>query len=424
MIVLVIMWTCVGVFISTAIITLLGLVNIIKIEKKYMNALFTALILEVTAIGGGIFSGTIDPSHIVQMARDTGEQEAYKRLEKEISTSLDEVTKGMKQRDYQHSSIHLKHVFDDILFDKVSILAKAFYLKGLLAEKRMLWNEAAHSYETSLQIKPNDAKTLARAGRTKSKLKDYEKAREYYLNAQQNARNIGDNDLEYSIANGLQNVERRFGAFLIEVGRKESADYHFSRALIIVRSMKSIRPNGRSEALEKKARYRIFWEWKKYDEAIAEISSLMEKNENIEYKEDLCAILVESGGQNVKKAYIILKKLFTNNEISNYSISTLAEAAALLETNLEFKKQILNQLNRSIVMDDPENRDPYLYYVKAKLLNSLGNTSPAISSLDEAIRLEKYRSRNIYIFDPTRLDLYQTKRLEWKNAIKLNKNQS
>ena len=47
MIILVILWTCVGVFISTAMISILGLLGIVRIDKKYMNALFTALILEV-----------------------------------------------------------------------------------------------------------------------------------------------------------------------------------------------------------------------------------------------------------------------------------------------------------------------------------------------------------------------------------------
>ena len=47
----VIVWTCVAVFVATAVITLLGITNKIIIDKTYLNALFTALILEIVAIG-------------------------------------------------------------------------------------------------------------------------------------------------------------------------------------------------------------------------------------------------------------------------------------------------------------------------------------------------------------------------------------
>lgn len=47
----VLIWTCILVFIATSIITLLGIINKISIDKSYLNRLFIALILEVVTIG-------------------------------------------------------------------------------------------------------------------------------------------------------------------------------------------------------------------------------------------------------------------------------------------------------------------------------------------------------------------------------------
>ena len=418
MIVLVILWTCVGLFIATSIISVFGLVNIIKIDKKYMNALFASIILEVAAIGIGIFSGKINPDHLVSKARDTGEREAYERLSKDIDNVLRMVRRGLEKEDYDTSSANLRYVFDEIIGKKVSVLADTFYLKGLLEEKRYLWDEATQSFETSLAIKPDNPEVLVHVGRTCSKLKDYEKSKEYYSYAMQLARSIGDRNLEYRIANGLQNVERRFGAFLLEVDRRETADLHFNNALKIIQSMEVIRPTNHNDVLEKRARYRIFWEWKKYDEAIAEVKALINNYEELEYKEDLCSMLIEAGDERQEEAYDILKRLFVEGNITNYSIASLAEVASTLEKNEVYKSKILDHLNRAIVADDPINRDPYLYYVKALLLKSLSKNKKAIESIEEAIRLEKYRSRNIYTFDPTRLELYQRKHIEWTTSSK------
>jgi len=51
-------WLFVGIFAVTAVITLLGITGVIKtIKEKYLNTLFTALILEVIAAVFLIFQG-------------------------------------------------------------------------------------------------------------------------------------------------------------------------------------------------------------------------------------------------------------------------------------------------------------------------------------------------------------------------------
>jgi hypothetical protein len=58
----VIVWTCVGLFISTGVITLLALVGVLKLggggeadHRYYLKALFSALVLEIIANGIAVF---------------------------------------------------------------------------------------------------------------------------------------------------------------------------------------------------------------------------------------------------------------------------------------------------------------------------------------------------------------------------------
>lgn len=54
---LIIAYTCVGVFVATSIITVLSLINVLKIDPAAKNRLFAILIVEVIVIGVGTFSG-------------------------------------------------------------------------------------------------------------------------------------------------------------------------------------------------------------------------------------------------------------------------------------------------------------------------------------------------------------------------------
>jgi len=57
-------WTCSFIFAATGIITLLGLVNMIKIDKRYLSKLFVSLILEIVAIGILAFKDGLTPDKI------------------------------------------------------------------------------------------------------------------------------------------------------------------------------------------------------------------------------------------------------------------------------------------------------------------------------------------------------------------------
>ena len=233
MIILVILWTCVGIFVATGVIAVLALIGRIQLETRYKAALFSSLILEVVAVGVGVFSGRIDPVYLEKHIRDSGEADAYQRLSEEIKSVTDRIRLSLDRGDLNSGALELGKLFDKILGQKLAPTADAFYLKGLLAEKRELWSDAAVSYETALQIRPIYLDAMIRAARAKTKVRDYESAMTLYNSADQIARNLADDTTTYRIANGRQNMERRYGAFLLEVGRKDTADVHFTRALLI-----------------------------------------------------------------------------------------------------------------------------------------------------------------------------------------------
>jgi hypothetical protein len=69
---LVIAWTCVGVFIATAIITLLALVGIIRLaEKKYLSRLFTLLVSEIVVVSVSFFASWLQAPDKVQAEIET-----------------------------------------------------------------------------------------------------------------------------------------------------------------------------------------------------------------------------------------------------------------------------------------------------------------------------------------------------------------
>lgn len=59
---IVLVWTCVIIFAATGVITLLGIVKIVKIDKGFLNKLFIALLLEIVTIGVGVFNDFFETS--------------------------------------------------------------------------------------------------------------------------------------------------------------------------------------------------------------------------------------------------------------------------------------------------------------------------------------------------------------------------
>lgn len=84
---LIIAYTCVGVFVSTAVITILGLVRLIHIEKEHLNRLFAVLVVEVAVISVASFADFIklDPRPVADTIQEAGAtQETLVRTEQQL----------------------------------------------------------------------------------------------------------------------------------------------------------------------------------------------------------------------------------------------------------------------------------------------------------------------------------------------------
>lgn len=105
MIQLVIAWTCVGVFVATAGITLLALVRVIRLaEKKYLDRLFKALILEIVGVCIGIFTGKIElprtvEERVIERGEVRGEEKGREAAVEAIRPELQRLSKLVEQRD-------------------------------------------------------------------------------------------------------------------------------------------------------------------------------------------------------------------------------------------------------------------------------------------------------------------------------------
>lgn len=101
MIQLVIAWTCVGIFIATAVITLLALVRVIRLaEKKYLDRLFKALILEVVGICIAIFTGRIElPERVEQRYVEKGEEAGREKTVEALRPEMQRLARLVEQRE-------------------------------------------------------------------------------------------------------------------------------------------------------------------------------------------------------------------------------------------------------------------------------------------------------------------------------------
>lgn len=82
----VISWICVGVFAATAVLTLLAITNVVKLANpKYRDHLFRVLVIEIVAIGVGVFSGYVkSPREVESRLADVGRQQAVAEFKPKI----------------------------------------------------------------------------------------------------------------------------------------------------------------------------------------------------------------------------------------------------------------------------------------------------------------------------------------------------
>ena len=92
---LVIGWTCAGVFVCTAIITMLALVGLVRIDPVMRNRLFAVLVLEIVAVGVGVFAGFVrlNPAPLLsQLEAGNDAQTALEQIETSQTAELPATT--------------------------------------------------------------------------------------------------------------------------------------------------------------------------------------------------------------------------------------------------------------------------------------------------------------------------------------------
>lgn len=113
---LVIAWSCVGVFIATAIVTLLALVKVIELaDKKYLDRLFTVLILEVVGIAVGVFAGFVQlPATVEREVEAVGARTLAARIRPDVETITANASRDLGDP-AAVSAAKIERILDDVL---------------------------------------------------------------------------------------------------------------------------------------------------------------------------------------------------------------------------------------------------------------------------------------------------------------------
>src|SRR4030095_5640359 len=125
---LVIAWTCVGVFIATAIITLLALVGVIRLaDRKYLNRLFTLLVSEIAVVSVAFFASWLQAPDKVQAAIETKtETQTAERVSVDTAAALNQQYAPMlaEYRNYLAKDTRLSEPQRDLKQQRVTAVQK------------------------------------------------------------------------------------------------------------------------------------------------------------------------------------------------------------------------------------------------------------------------------------------------------------
>jgi putative ubiquitin-RnfH superfamily antitoxin RatB of RatAB toxin-antitoxin module len=128
---LTIAWTCVGVFIATAVITLLALVKVIELASpKYLSRLFKVLIVEVVTACVGVFTGQVElPSTVEARVEDRGHDNAVQQ----IAPKVEELNKAIEAKEAK-----IAHYLQQIPHDAVKPEDRAMLVAPLRLDPKLL----------------------------------------------------------------------------------------------------------------------------------------------------------------------------------------------------------------------------------------------------------------------------------------------
>ncbi|MGJ8692751.1 MAG: tetratricopeptide repeat protein [Thalassotalea sp.] len=410
----IISWTVVIAFIVILIITVLGMVGVIKFKyKNHLNKLFIVLIIEVVSLGFLIYKdGKEAHSVYLREAQEKYDYSVQLRKAQKFDESLKVLSEILRIED------------DDTKFNIKNI----FLQRGDILFERKLFSDAVVPYAIYNEIVQDDPQALSRYGRALRAVHRYDDARVMY----ERALALAPND--YFILNGLQNCIRRQAGFLMDAERKGVSDKYFQEARGHIMSMLTIAKTASENKIKKKlgaelALARLNWQWERYPEAIALFEEITSSNPSHSIAfEDLAAIYLEysqygGGNELVSKSLVIYKNAYENpleDQDKIFIGAGIAEATSLLKEPKKIEVEFaVNAVSLSIAKNKTLLDDPYPFYAAALLYKKSGNLHRALKYLDEAIRAENKRADNLYIFDYKSLIKYERLKTKWEiNANK------
>lgn len=398
-------WAIVLAFIATLIVTLLGVTNVIKFSnKKYLDKLFVAVILEVVAVGFLIFkTGFSDVSQYFQSVENIYQKAARLKSEKKYDEALSSYNEIIFL-----SNKSLPFKMEDV-----------FLAKGDIAFDRGIWPQAVEAYSFYLELNKSNVMVMQKMGQALRKTYDYERAKKIYeLGFSLEPQN-------YEILNGLQNCLRRLGAFMDEGEKKDAANSYYEEARRHILSMLSI-SKGQDDKRYKNASLalaKLSWQRQQYRESIAKYEEIQNEFPSfITPKEELAAVKLEYGSQSGNEAMInesvsLYKDLYLNSSEADkiFNGAGLAEAVSKLKNPTQDDLKIAdNAVSLSIVNNQNVKDDPYPLYATALILKKQGKESEAFTYIKYAIHAEAKRSENPYTFDYVRLREYEKLLAQWE----------
>lgn len=399
-------WIIVAIFGTTAIITLLGMMKKISIKQSYLNKLFVALILEIVAAGFLIFQRGLSP-----------EQEYFRQAK----ALFEEARAARADKKFELAERKLGEILQLSVRNLPFEVRSVFKERGELWVERRNWPGAAQSLSVYYEIHPNDLDALIGYGRALREIGRYSTALSIYEAAQRLSPN------QYDVLNGLQNINRRLGSFYVDADRVDVAEIHFNQARSQIAQMLSLIDGKNDQVRQHQAHLaaaRLYWQWRRYDEAIASYDALLKQFPSFpQSSEDLAAILIEAGeAKNDQSLIVRARNLYLSlnenppaNSNPIFSGAGLAEASALAEnTSNELLAKARTAVLQSLAHSELKE-DPYAFYAAAVLFKRLKETEQAKKYLAEAIRHEKQRAKDLYQFDFVRLVKYEKLAERWAN---------
>ncbi|WP_049629469.1 tetratricopeptide repeat protein [Cellvibrio sp. pealriver] len=403
---LTIAYTFTAVIVFTAVITALSLIGKVRFaDQSQQKTLFRVLIIELVAIGVGLFSGIIKfDANAVRKEIVATEFNARKNV---FDEKLAEAKQLYSAGKLTEAYTLVNDLFRSDELEEYFPIKDLFVLNGDISKSRKFWLEAIESYGPALKLDPSNVEIMVSAGYAQRELQNYEEAETLYERA------LVAQGQNWEVLNGYFNCLRRYAAFLADEYPK-IADEKFQKAATISQQMANVATDERTQRLSDVAKATLYWEWKKYDVASATYKQLIRKYPNqVRFKEDLAAVLVEMENfSEAKEMYLALYKAEINaGTVSWFVGAGYAEAASKANSSSTELQQALDAGLAAIAAKPDE---PFSYYAVGLVYKSLGNDAAAIKYLSDAEALEARRDTNIHTYDKTRHELYKSLIEKWR----------